>query len=307
MGTVGFKSLLSEMRRLFVASVLIVCATIGAGLVPAQQATGPSSTATTAHPFEPGEELVYGAEFSRALLRNVDVAEFRFSVRRQQSLPQTINSKGAIDSSPYLLKLTGEVFSKGFFSRLFNLRFRESMESIVEPASFTVQKTKRTDEQGKRIRVSEAVYANGRVSWVERDPNNPSSAPRIGAANFTGQVQDVLSAIYFLRLQPLAVGHTLQLTISDSGRVYKVPVRVLEQKRMKTAVGRVNALRVEPELFGPGGMMDRKGHISIWYTADNRRIPVKAVIKTEYGTFDVKLRKIIRNQGPQEYLSKAAN
>ena len=117
----------------------------------------------------------------------------------------------------------------------------------------------------------------------------------------------MLSAIYFLRTQPLAVGHTLQLTISDSGRVYKIPVRVLEKKRMKTAVGRVDALRVEPELFGPDGMMDRKGHISIWYTADNRRIPVKAVIKTEYGTFDVKLRKIIRHQSTQEYLSKSSN
>jgi len=293
------------MRKLVVAFVLIVSATIGASFVPAQQTTHPSSSATTAHPFEPGEELVYGAEFSRALLRNVDVAEFRFSARRQE--PLAIKSEDGIDSSPYLLKLTGEVFSKGFFSKLFNLRFRESMDSVVEPASFTVQKTKRIDEQGKRVRVSEAVYANGRVSWVERDPNNPSSAPRISAANFTGQVQDVLSAIYFLRTQPLAVGQTLQLTISDSGRVYKIPVRVLEKKRMKTAVGRVDALRVEPELFGPDGMMDRKGHISIWYTADNRRIPVKAIIKTEYGTFDVKLRKIIQHQSTQEYLSKSSN
>jgi uncharacterized protein DUF3108 len=294
------------MRKLFVAFVLVVFATIGAGFVPAQQATRPSSSTTTVHPFEPSEELVYGAEFSRALLRNVDVAEFRFTARRQEPLTQKIESRD-LDSSPYLLKLTGEIFSKGFFSKLFNLRFRESMESIVEPASFTVQKTKRIDEQGKRKRVSEALYANGKVSWVERDPNNPSSAPRIGAANFTGQVQDVLSAIYFLRTQPLAVGQTLQLTISDSGRVYKVPVRVLEKKRMRTAVGRVDALRVEPELFGPGGMMDRKGQLSIWYTADNRHIPVKAIIKTEYGTFDVKLRKIIRNQSSQEYLTKATN
>lgn len=293
------------MRNVFVTFVLLICATLGAGFVPAQQSAPPSNAATTAHPFEPGEELVYAAEFSRALLRNVDVAEFRFSARRQEVLP--VKTEDAVDSPPYLLKLTGEVFSKGFFSKLFNLRFRESMESIVEPASFSVQKTKRIDEQGKRMRVSEAVYANGKVSWVERDPNNPSSAPRIGAANFTGQVQDVLSAIYFLRTQPLVVGNTLQLTISDSGRVYKVPVRVLEKKRMKTAVGRVDAIRVDPELFGPGGMMDRKGHISIWYTADNRRIPVKAIIKTEYGTFDVKLRKLIRNQPSQEYLSKIRN
>lgn len=295
------------MRKLFVAFILVLCATMGAGYVSAQHSKSASTSAITAHPFEPGEELVYVAEFSRALLRNIDVAEFRFTSRRQEPLQKTLNSRGGVDQAPYSLKLTGEVFSKGFFSRLFNLRFRESMESIVEPASFTVQKTKRIDEQGKRTRVSEAVYLNGKVSWVERDPNNPSSAPRIGAANFTGQVQDVLSAIYFLRTQPLVLGNTLELTISDSGRVYKVPVRVLEKKRIKTVVGRVDTLRVEPDLFGPGGMMDRKGHISIWYTADKRRIPVKALIKTEYGNFDVKLRKIVQNQSPREYLSKTSN
>jgi hypothetical protein len=294
------------MKNLFAAFILVLCLTIGPGFVTAQQ-SHPSTAARTAHPFEPGEDLVYVAEFSRALLRNVDVAEFRFTSRRQAPLPKSINSGDGVHGAPYSLQFTGEVFSKGFFSKLFNLRFREWMESIVEPASFTVQKTKRIDEQGKRKRVSEAVYLNGRVSWVERDPNNPSSSPRTGTSNFTGQVQDVLSAIYFLRTQPLALGKTLELTISDSGRVYKVPVRVLEKKRMKTVVGRVNALRVDPELFGPGGMMNRKGHISIWYTADNRRIPVKAIIKTEYGTFDVKLRKVVKNQNPEQYLSKTSN
>lgn len=293
------------MKKLFAAFILVLCVIIGPGFVVAQQ-SHPSTAVTTAHPFEPSEDLIYGAEFSRALLRNVDVAEFRFSSRRQAPLPKSLSGDG-VHHAPYSLQLTGEVFSKGFFSKLFNLRFREWMESIVEPASFTVQKTKRIDEQGKRKRVSEAVYLNGKVSWVERDPNNPSGSPRVGAANFTGQVQDVLSAIYFLRTQPLAIGKTLELTISDSGRVYKVPVRVLEKKRMRTVVGRVDTIRVDPELFGPDGMMNRKGHISIWYTADNRRIPVKAIIKTEYGTFDVKLRKVVQNQNPEHYLSKTSN
>ena len=177
------------------------------------------------------------------------------------------------------------------------------MESVVEPASFTVHKTKRIDEQGKRSRVSEAVYANGKVSWTESDPNDPSRTPRTADATFTGQVQDVLSAIYFLRTQPLALGKTLELTISDSGRVYQVPVRVVEKKRMKTVLGRVEALRVDPELFGPNGMMARNGHISIWYTNDSRRIPVKAKIKTDYGTFNVTLRKIIQKPASQSTLS----
>jgi uncharacterized protein DUF3108 len=281
-----------RMHKFIGALLLLVGAT--AGLV---SSSAQPRTDVRTHPFEPNEELVFVAEFSRALLKNVDVADFRFTSQRE--VPQHPVSNGA----PYSLKFTGEVSSRGFFVKLFNLKFREWMESVVEPASFTVHKTKRIDEQGKRSRVSEAVYADGKVSWTESDPNNPSRTPRTSDAAFTGQVQDVLSAIYFLRTQPLALGKTLELTISDSGRVYQVPVRVVEKKRMKTVLGRVEALRVDPELFGPNGMMARNGHISIWYTNDSRRIPVKAKIKTEYGTFNVTLRKIIQKPASPEYVT----
>jgi hypothetical protein len=278
------------------AVVLVVMAT--AGVLPAVAQT---RTNVRAHSFEPNEELMFVAEFSRSLLKNVDVADFRFTSQREPR-QQTV-SNGA----PYALKFTGEVSSRGFFIKLFNLKFREWMESVVEPASFTVQKTKRIDEQGKRSRVSEAVYANGKVSWTESDPNDPSRTPRTADATFTGQVQDVLSAIYFIRTQPLALGKTLRLTISDSGRVYQVPVRVVEKKRMKTVLGRVETLRVDPELFGPNGMMARNGHISIWYTNDSRRVPVKAKIKTDYGTFNVTLRKIIQKPASREYVTSTSN
>jgi hypothetical protein len=234
-----------------------------------------------------------GVEFSRALLKNVDVAEFHFTSRRDPAESSEVGM-------PVPLKLTGEVFSKGFFARLFNLKFRESMESVVDPDSFMVHRSKRIDEQGKRLRISEAVFSDGKVSWTERDPNNPSNPPQTAEAKFSGQIQDVLSAIYFLRTQPLTPGKTLNVEISDSGRVYNIPVKVVEKKRLKTVLGKVDAIRVDPALFGPNGMMSRDAHISIWYTNDQRRIPVKAKIKTEYGTFNVSLRKVIRKADLQE-------
>ncbi len=283
-----------RIHRFIATLLLLAVVTAGAASASAQ-----SRKDVRTHPFEPNEELLFVAEFSRALLKNIDVADFHFTSQREPRL-ETVSG-----GAPYTLKFTGEVSSRGFFVKLFNLKFREWMESVVEPASFTVNKSKRIDEQGKRSRVSEAVFADGKVSWTESDPNNPSSTPRTADATFTGQVQDVLSAIYFLRTQPLALGKTFTVTISDSGRVYQVPVRVVEKKRMKTVVGRVEALRVDPELFGPNGMMNRSGHISIWYTNDSRRIPVKARIKTEYGTFNVTLRKIIHKPAASEYASSA--
>jgi hypothetical protein len=309
---------LPTQKHLVGAVVLILAAIFStsgqmAGPLLGQRATGPatasgsakSTNPTRSHPFEPSEELIYVAEFSRALLKKVDVADFRFTASREPSLQKIVD--GALNqdpgAGPYSLRLTGDVSSKGFFAKLFNLRFREQIESTVEPASFTVTKTKKIDEQGKRARISETTYKNGKVLWTEHDPNNPADTGREVTAPFAGQIQDVLSAIYFLRTQSLEIGKTLEITVSDSGRVYKVPVRVVEKKRMKTALGRVEALRVDPEVFGPDGMIPSEGRFSIWFTNDNRRIPVSARIKNRFGTFDITLRKVLQNPTPRQSLA----
>lgn len=296
---------------LFVVS-LFFCA---AALVRAQKTHEPAAPAPVArssqarpHPFEPTEELVYVAEFSRALLKKVDVADFRFTASKQPSL-QKVSDPGLAQergSGPYLLKFTGDVSSKGFFAKLFNLRFHEQIESLVDPATFTVTRTKTVDEQGKRARISETLYGDGKVRWIERDPNDSSRAPREAVATFAGQVQDILSAIYYLRTQPLEVGKSFELTVSDSGVVYQVPVRVIEKKRKKTVLGRVETFRVDPEVFGPDRMLSENGQFSIWITDDSRRVPVSARIKLKYGTFDITLRKIIRSQ-TQESLASGNN
>ena len=47
-------------------------------------------------------------------------------------------------------------------------------------------------------------------------------------------------------------------------------------------------------LFGPDRLIDsEKGHFSLWITDDSRRVPVVAKIKTAYGTFDIKLKRIV--------------
>lgn len=278
----------SFATRITVAVLLVLFALPGTNLISGQTA----KSLHRARPFELGEELVYSAELSRSLLRSIDVAEFRFTSHKEK-LSTNDNSEAT-----HSLKLTGDIRSRGLFTRLFNLHFRERIESIVDPASFTVQKTNRVDEHGKRTRISEALYnhAKGTVSWTERDPNNPNSQPRVVSNPFIGQVQDVVSAIYYLRTQPLEVGKTFEVTISNSGRVFQVPVHVVTKRKIKTVLGRVDTFQVDPQVFGDDRLIRGKGQFSIWLVNDAKRIPAKARIKTEYGTFDITLKKVVHNQ-----------
>jgi len=277
-------------------------------------ATAPAFGQTTSpkvapKPFEPGEELVYKAEISRALLRKLDVATFKFTANKthvDQKTNTADDPVASVDPPPYAFKFTGDVSSEGFFIKLFNIHFRQHVESIVDPQSLAVQKTIKFDEQGKRVRSSETIFDRKacKIIWTERDPSNPTRPLRTASSDLSGPVQDVLSGIYYVRTQQLEVGKSFEVLISDSGRIYHVPVRVVEKKRMKTVLGRVRVILVDVQLFGERGMVNTKGQFSIWLTDDQRHIPVSAALKTEYGTFDITLKKVSHQASQQALLTK---
>ena len=232
-------------------------------------------------PFERGEELIYQAEFTRGLLRGVDVAEFHFKSTTEHV------ARGADD--PVVLHLTGDVVSKGLFPRIAGFRFHQHVESTADAEPFTVLHTSKTEEQGKRSRVLEAVFDHKthKVLWSELSPN-----PQSGAFDFTEPIQDVLTVIYYLRTQKLEPGKSFDVPLTDAGRVFRLSVAAVEEKEIDTVFGKVKAIRVEPALFGDTSLVRARGQLSIWITADDRHLPVRAQIKVDLGTFDIKLKHV---------------
>jgi Protein of unknown function (DUF3108) len=237
--------------------------------------------AANQHSFSQGEELFYEAEFSKALLRGANIGEFRFSARPEQTAA----------GDP--LRLVADVVSKGIFTKLAGIRFHEHVESIIDSAQFSPLRTNKLDEQGKRVRVSDAMFDHEkrRVTWTERDPNQ-NQPPRITSLDFSEPIQDVLSMIYFVRLQKLEVGKSFEIPVSDSGQVFRMSVAVVERKRIKCVLGRVSAIRIEPAMFGEGRMLRGEGKISIWITEDSRHLPVWAHLNLNVGTVDIRLKRI---------------
>jgi uncharacterized protein DUF3108 len=253
-----------------------------------------------AMPFVPSEELVYEGEFTRAILRGINIAELRFKAQRPSPSAVTVEGESQ-ETAPAPLVLTTDVISKGFFSKLFGVSFKFHAESQVEPNDFYAMRTTKRDEQGKRLRTSEAIFdqQSKKVEYTERDPNNAGQAPRVITAVLDGPTQDIVSAIYFLRTQPLIPGQTFKIAISDSGRVFQVPATVVaEKKKMKSVLGKVGVVRVDIEMFGPGRPVEEgKGKMSIWVTSDERHVPIKARLSHEIGTLDITLKSIQRQEG----------
>lgn len=257
-------------------------------------------------PFEPDEQLTYEGEFSKLLLRGINIAEFKFTVERAQPVAATTATTTTITESksapavaavapPPNLVFKADAVAKGWFRKLFGIDFHYNSESVVEPTTFRILNNTTRDEQGKRLRTSEAVFdrTHNLLTWTQRNPHDPQSAPRVVTTPLQNASHDLISAIYFLRTQPLEPGRTFELDISDAGAVYRIPVKVgARTKRMKSVVGRVQTIRVDIEIFGADRLVDRKGEMTLWITDDARRIPIRARVNTDIGTLDINLKKV---------------
>jgi hypothetical protein len=293
------------LRRIIALSIALVALSCPAAFarVPTPDAKDESRAAMpTPLPFKPDEQLTYEGEFSKLLLRGINIAEFKFAVGRVQ--PETAAPAGgaaAVNVPPAQLMFTGEVVARGWFRKLFGIDFHYNTESVVDAKSLLILSNRTRDEQGKRLRTSESIFDRIRntLTWTLRNPNDPQSQPRVVTAPLQNASHDLISAIYFLRTQPLEPGRTLELNISDSGAVYRIPVKIgARTKRMKTIVGRVQTVRVDIEIFGAERLVDRKGEMTLWITDDARRLPVRARINTDIGTLDITLKKVSGDAAP---------
>lgn len=270
-----------EFRKYFFAKTIgvAVMSACALSLVFAQEKT------RAPLPFERGEELTYQTEFTKGLLRGVDVAEFHF-----KSVPENI-ARGAGD--PGVLHLTGDVSSKGLFPRIAGFKFHQHVESKVDVEPFRALHTDKIEESGKRSRVLEAEFNHEtrKVIWREKSPN-----PQGGAFDFEEPIQDVLTVIYYLRTQKLEIGKSFEVPVTDAGRVFRIVVSAKEEKEIDTVLGKVKAIRIEPAMFGDTSLARVRGQLSIWITEDERHLPVKAQLKVDLGTFDIKLKRVTYTQ-----------
>jgi hypothetical protein len=228
-------------------------------------------------PFLDGENLTYEGKISK-IIRGIAVADLSFTLQKDPN------------GEDYLVK--AEAKSKGTLLKLFRFSFVQELQSSIDSDGFRATRTVKHDVQKERVRNSEAVfdYRERRVTYVETDPNEPMRPPRRIASEIDDVSHDLISGLYSLRLVPLAVGKSFRMSVSDSGLVYDIPVRVTARERQKTIFGQQWCFRVEPQVFGPNRLIEREGDMTIWITDDARRLPVRSVVNSPYGKIDIRLK-----------------
>jgi hypothetical protein len=98
----------------------------------------------------------------------------------------------------------------------------------------------------------------------------------------------IMSAFYFVRTMPLTVGDTSRFSAVSGKKRYELKVVVHGHETLKTDFGKLQTIKVEPMLDGDG-IFNSKGRIFIWFTDDDRRIPVLMECEIALGSIKARL------------------
>jgi hypothetical protein len=102
-----------------------------------------------------------------------------------------------------------------------------------------------------------------------------------------GCLTDLLSGVFYASSQPMELGHNFVLPVADPQRTVAVTMKVEGREEIKTSLGTFKTLRVQPT--ADAGVVKNRGNIWIWYTDDDRHLPVQMRARLFWGTITFRL------------------
>lgn len=180
------------------------------------------------------------------------------------------------------IKVTSKAKTYSFFDVFFKVR-----DSIISIS---------TQDDGKAIfyekNLREGGYKQRRLHYYDRENENcvyqkwSFGKKEFSTKNIpiTKDTYDFLGAFYYIRQQQLALGDTLRMTMSGDGVTFDANIVVHERERLKTIFGKVDCLKIEPQLTQET-IFKNSGKIFIWITDDEYKIPVKMESEVKFGSF----------------------
>jgi len=166
-----------------------------------------------------------------------------------------------------------EARSSSFLGSLYKVRDRN--ESWLDAQSLsTVRYENRIREGGYRAeRLMEVHQASGTYRYQKK--HFESNTYQVIEGTVPAHVLDALGSLYYLRTQPITVGHEVVVDVIEKDKVYPLVIRVLKRETVKVPAGNFDCFVVEPELRDPGIFIAKGKKIQVWMTADERRMPVR--------------------------------
>jgi Protein of unknown function (DUF3108) len=144
--------------------------------------------------------------------------------------------------------------------------------------------------EGRRQVNSELRFSYQESKAIYTEKNLISGISKHQEAAIPSCVTDSLSAIFYAASQAMTVGQSLQMPLGDAMKTIAVTMKVEGREEVRTPAGNFQALRVEPT--ADAGVVKNRGNIWIWYTDDDKHMPVQMRARFFWGTITFRLTSV---------------
>lgn len=97
-------------------------------------------------------------------------------------------------------------------------------------------------------------------------------------------VLDALGALFFVRTQELKVGQEFTVPAADNTKTYQIKVIVHRMEEIEAAGKKRMCYVVEPVMADGSGIFKKNGRLTVWLTADPKKLPIKMDSKVFVGS-----------------------
>jgi hypothetical protein len=214
-------------------------------------------------PFGPGESLRFSIDYG---ILNAGYATMEVAGMRR------VSGRECMD-------IRTEAKSNAVFSKFYKVWDRA--QTFLEPASLLPWRFEKHQREGGYEK--DVIIKFDRPGAFARYENGDEVAMHPHA-------QDELSAFYYLRTLPLEVGRDVFVDNHTNRKNYPLRIIVHGREQVEVPAGTFDCWVIEP-VMREGGIFTAKGTMTIWITADERRMPVKLRTKIVVGAVTASLTK----------------
>ena len=182
---------------------------------------------------------------------------------------KTVNKFYPVHDTVYTL-----VRNKGLMTDVFRKSLHEG--------TFHNKSMIRFDRDAKKAFLSDTVFRDAVNHYVKRSADT--------SVAITGLEHSIMSAFYLVRTLPLKEGATSRFSAVSGEKRYELKVIIHKREKIKTDLGEFNTVKVEPVLDGDG-IFKSSGRIFIWFTDDEKRLPVLMQCEIKLGSIKAELTK----------------
>jgi hypothetical protein len=171
----------------------------------------------------------------------------------------------------------------------------DTVESWIDYQGLFSYKLQLIQKQTDMNRVSVEVHdpANGSTLFTNH-LEKPGEKPQDSKGTFSVPrfAQDSLSAFYFLRTLPLAVGARFDVPVISEGNAFKARVTVIGTEDLPVRFKRVPSYVIKLEKLDTSGNPIPSDNL-VWLSSDERRILTRMDVKTRFGHIIAYLKKFV--------------